>query len=273
MLNSAPMKSIALVLTTLLVACGPTVSGGDDDDDGDSGGPDGGQCQPAGGEICGNSIDDDCNGLADCDDVACAGQGECPNANCGEIQHPEASLALPDGEEAPPYTSVINFTGFSDGQVLSDPSKLLAVCVNMEHSWLRDLQIEISCPTGRTVVLQMFLGQEGSEVFMGIPDDSDDVDPNPGTGYEYCWTPTALNNDMLRYVDENLDPLGFHFDLPAGDYKPVGPWNQLQGCPLNGNWTFRVDDLWAIDNGFIFSWGMKFDPTIIEDCENWPPIG
>jgi hypothetical protein len=256
---------------TLLVACGPKAGAGDDDDDDDGNGPDAGQCVPTGVEVCDDVTDNDCNGLADCDDSGCAGSNLCPQADCGEIQHPEAALALPDGEDEPAYTSTINFTGFSDGQVLSDPSKLLAVCVNMEHTWLRDLQIEISCPTGQKVVLQMFLGQTGSEVFMGIPDDSDDVTPNPGTGYEYCWSPTAANNNMLQYVDDQGAP--FHFDLPAGDYRPVGPWNALQNCPLNGNWTMLVDDLWASDNGFIFSWGMKFDPSIIEDCTNWPPIG
>jgi subtilisin-like proprotein convertase family protein len=259
----------SLMLLGALVACGPSASGDDDDDDDDGGRVDSGVCVPS-TEICDDVTDNDCNGLADCDDQACAGSNLCPNANCGEIQHPEASLALPDGE-GNSYMSSINFTGFSDGQVLSDPSKLLAVCVNMEHSWLRDLQIEISCPTGRTVVLQMFLGQEGSEVFMGIPDDTDDIDPVPGTGFEYCWAPAAGRTNMLQYVDDQGAP--FHFDLPAGDYRPVGSWQELLNCPLNGNWTIKVQDLWGIDNGFIFSWGMKFDPSIIEDCTNWPPIG
>lgn len=257
-------------LLAALVACGPSAAGDDDDDD--DVGVDSGTCVPSGVEVCDDVTDNDCNGLADCDDAACEGSNLCPGGDCGEIQHPEASLALPDGEEAPPYTSTINFTGFSDGQVLSDPSKLLAVCVNMEHTWLRDLQIEISCPTGRTVVLQMFRGQTGNEVFMGVPDDNDDVDPVPGVGYEYCWSPTAANLPMLPYVDANAEPFT-HFDLPAGDYQPDSPWNELLNCPLNGNWTFRVDDLWASDNGFIFSWGMKFDSSIIEDCTNWPPIG
>lgn len=268
-ISLSPSSLAALFSVAMLAsACGPSAGGGDDDDDG-NGSPDAsGACVPTGPETCSNVTDDDCNGLADCDDVACEGNAACPSADCGEIQHPEASLALPDGEDEPAYESIINFTGFTDGQVLSDPSKLLAVCVNMEHTWLRDLQIEISCPTGGTTVLQMFLGQTGSEIFMGVPIDFDDPIGTPGTGYEYCWSPTAANAPMLDYATAN----GVH-DLPAGDYRPAGSWDALQGCPLNGNWTIRVDDLWASDNGFIFSWGMKFDPSIIDDCEGWPPIG
>lgn len=270
-MKSIAWSFVALFAAVLFTACGPSASGdGDDDGDDDVTGVDSGACVPTGSEsgACGDVTDNDCNGLADCDDSACTGSPDCPSADCGEIQHPEAALALPDGEDDPAYTSSINFTGFSDGQLLTDPSKLLAVCVNMEHTWLRDLQIEIICPTGNTVALQMFLGQTGSEIFMGEPIDYDDPIGTPGVGYEYCWSPTAANAPMLDYATAN----SVH-DLPAGDYRPAGTWNTLQDCPLNGDWTMRVDDLWASDNGFIFSWGMKFDSSIIDDCEGWPPIG
>jgi subtilisin-like proprotein convertase family protein len=248
-----------------LAACGPNGQPGDDDGGDDDDGP---SCANPAAESCTGGRDEDCDGLIDCEDTDCIEEESC--ANCGELEHPEASLALPDGE-GNSYVSSLNFTGFSDGQALTDVSKLLGVCVNMEHSWLRDLQIELSCPSGTSIVLQMFLGQTGSEVFMGQPNDDDDVDPVPGVGAEYCWTPNAVNPPMLDYVNNSGFP-GIH-DLPAGDYRSVTPMSNLLNCPLNGRWTIKVTDLWAIDNGYIFSWGVKFDPSIVEDCANWPPIG
>jgi len=248
-------------------ACGPALSSDDDGADDDSG--DAPDATPGDPEICTGGADEDGDGYTDCDDADCIGTEACPsdNPNCGELNEVTGSLALPDGE-GNSYTNALNFTGFSAGQTLDDITKLLGVCVNMEHSWLRDLQMEITCPNNTKVVLNMFLGQTGSEVFMGQPNETDEgtnVTPIPGVGADYCWTPTAANAPMLDYANAT----GVH-DLPTGDYQASTPFSALVGCPLNGDWTIKVQDLWAIDNGFIFSWGIKFDPSIVEDCTTWP---
>jgi subtilisin-like proprotein convertase family protein len=38
------------------------------------------------------------------------------------------------------------------------------------------------------------------------------------------------------------------------------------GAPLNGDWTIYIQDKWAIDNGYVFSWSIAFDPTLVQDC-------
>lgn len=263
------MRTFSLLACLFLIACGPAVreDAGDDvgGDDDPAGAPDAADCRDN-AEACGNGIDDDCDGFTDCDDVACFDVGECGNpGNCGTLDEQTGSLALPDGTGAS-YENALTFTGFSDGQVLEQVEDLLGICVNMEHSWLRDLQIEIQCPSGQMVVLQMFLGQTGSEIYMGQPNDTDGTTPVPGVGADYCWTPNATNPPMLDYCNQN--PL-VH-DLPPGDYRSVTPFSNLVGCPLNGDWTIRVQDLWGIDNGFIFSWSVRFDPSIVEDCDSWP---
>lgn len=261
--------TFALMMSSL-AACGPSVSGSDDDDtagddDGTGGGDvDAGPCTPT-VEVCDNLVDDDCDGRYDCDDPECATAGGCSNANCGTLESPEASLALPD-DGTTAFTSSLNFTGFTPGQVLPDISKLLGVCVTMEHSWIRDLQMEVSCPTGQNVILNMFLGQTGGQVYLGVPNDTDGTTPVPGTGYDYCWAPNAVNPPMLEYA--NANPLTG--TLPAGDYRSSSPMNVLEGCVLNGNWTIKVFDMWPIDNGFIFKWWLKFDASLVEDCASWP---
>ena len=244
--------------------CGPSdrVSPGEETDEEFPGGPDAAPCVPQ-AETCTGGEDEDCDGDVDCGDSDCNGVGDCPN--CGALDLTEGTpLALPDGEGSS-YETSIDFTGFTDGQLVESTGDILGVCVVMEHSWLRDLQIEVTCPSGQMIVVQEFLGQEGSELYMGQPNDADFEDPVPGTGAEYCWSPTAVNKPMLTYANET----GIH-DLPPGDYQAVDDYAKLIGCTLNGNWTIKVTDLWGSDNGFIFAWGIKFNAAIVEDCSDWP---
>lgn len=264
------------VLVASIGACGPESGGtGDDDDDDDdvqTDAPNNPECTNPVPEVCNNGLDDDCDLLGDCDDADCSAAANCSNPNCGMLQTPEGSLVLPDGacpeDETQPcegYENPITFTGFTNGQTLNDITKLLGVCVNMEHSWMRDLVIYAQCPNGTRVMLSDFEGHTGGQVYLGQPNDFDEGNPVPGVGWDYCWTPTAVNAPWIPYA--NANNVG---TLPAGDYQSSQPLNAFVGCPLNGEWRIRVEDRWGIDNGFIFRWSVKFDPSIVEDCENWP---
>lgn len=177
------------------------------------------------------------------------------------------SLALPDGNGTS-YETSIEFSQFSPGQTLPSGNDILGVCVNMEHSWLRDLEIKLSCPSGKSITLHNFAGEEGSGIFLGQPVDFDGTNPTPGLGYDYCWTPNATNGTWLEYVDINL----YNEDtLPSGDYSPYQSFDLLAGCPLNGKWTIQVTDLWSWDNGYIFSWGINFASALLPIEENFTP--
>ncbi|MBL7805342.1 MAG: proprotein convertase P-domain-containing protein [Saprospiraceae bacterium] len=178
------------------------------------------------------------------------------------------SLPLPDGTGIP-YETTIYFTEFSPGQVLTNANDLLNVCVNMEHSWMRDIEISLTCPNGQSVILHDHPGNFGSQVFLGVPNDNDAFFPIPGEGFEYCWTNNAPNGTWIEYANSVLPPFGG--TIPAGDYTPFDPFTDLIGCPLNGEWTITVTDLWPIDNGFIFSWGITFDPALYPDIETFQP--
>lgn len=277
----APFFQIVItsVLAVALGACGPEKGGEGDDIPGDPDGGGGGDtanpnCTNPVPEVCNNGQDDDCDNIGDCDDSDCSSDPSCANANCGILETPSASLSLPDGDcpkdETQPcdgFESDLVFTGFSAGQQLTDITKLLGICVNMEHSWMRDLVIYAECPSGTRVMLSDFEGHMGGQVFLGEPNDDDEFgDPVPGVGWDYCWTPTATRMPWIPYANAN-PAVG---TLPAGDYQSSQPLNAFVGCPLNGNWTLRVEDRWGIDNGFIFSWTVRFDASIVEDCENWP---
>lgn len=177
------------------------------------------------------------------------------------------SLALPDGTGIPYETSIF-FTEFSPGQVMTSANDLESICVNMEHSWARDVEISLTCPNGQSIILHDHPGNFGGEVFLGEPNDNDNVNPIPGVGYDYCWTNNAPNPTWLEYANTVLGGSG---TIPSGDYTPFQPISDLVGCPLNGEWTIKVIDWWPIDNGFIFNWSLKFKDALYPNIESFSP--
>ncbi len=278
--------SVAVVLISMLVACGPAGRGRLDDDDGT-----GADASTTGPEVCDDAIDNDGDGRADCSDIDCSGVGLCPI--CGSVEDPAATpLALPDGigmstvcstdadctdpvipncvakECHASYTSTLNFIGFPANSTLTDPTKLLSVCVEMEHSYLRDLQMELITPSGVLFILHKFVARTGGEIYLGVANDADTAaTPVPGTGATYCWTATA----PVAMLDTTGNPgptqaAGSSQELVPGNYKSIAPWTSLTNTKLNGMWTMRVTDLWPADNGFMFKWSIKFDPSLVSDC-------
>lgn len=176
------------------------------------------------------------------------------------------SLPLPDGTgEA--YTTGVTFSNFASGQTLQDASEILGICLNIEHSWLRDLEISIACPNGQSVILHDHPGREGANrTVLGVPE-TGDTPIIPGIGYDYCWVNDAPNPTWIEFVRNDPNAR----TLPSGNYSSFDPLSDLIGCPLNGEWAITVKDLWAQDNGFIFSWGIEFDPTLFPDLETFTP--
>ncbi len=179
------------------------------------------------------------------------------------------SLALPDGV-GDSYSTSISFSSFPPGMVLADTTDLLSICLSMEHSWMHDLQIELECPNGTRVMLQE-QEQITNEVWLGEPIDNDGTPPEQGTGYEYCWTPFSTNGTWTAYSQANDTGFGQPYTLPSQDYQAFGSMADFLGCPLNGEWTIIVTDLWASDNGWIFEWGIDFEPSLYPQQETFSP--
>ena len=300
-----PIFQLSVAAVALFAfACGPSTRAaghGDDDSTQDASTA---ACVMGSPEVCDDGIDNDCDGLVDCDDPDCSGVGTCPV--CGMVTDPQATITvLPDGigedgvtcttdancagtmeagtptpncinavdESGAPlnvckasYISPLNFIGFPTGATLTDTTKLLNVCATMEHSYLHDLQMELLAPADasglrRKVILNEFIGQVGPEVYLGMPNDNDEGHPMPGTGFVYCWKMSAT-----KTMDQVADaPAGPH-TLPAGDYKPSTAFSMMQDAPLNGIWEIRITDLYPQDNGFLFSWEIAFDPSLVTSC-------
>lgn len=171
---------------------------------------------------------------------------------------------LPDGSGVV-YTTTLEFSNFLAGQTIASPNDLEAICMNMEHSYVGDLDIWIECPNGTIATLVDF--DDGTNLtgqFLGLA--NDDGTLAPGIGFDYCF-----NNQAEFTWNQAVDVLdiGGAESIPAGDYAPVQSLNALIGCPLNGDWTLNVRDNLSIDNGYIFSWGLQFNDNLFPDLETF----
>ena len=174
------------------------------------------------------------------------------------------------------YSSELNFDFFEEGATLEDCDDLLSLTVNMEHSYMGDLDLSISCPDGTTVSLMSY-PNGGGACFLG--EAVDDGSNTPGTGYNYGWSPNPdiesnindnANWTQTAYIDNAGNNMNNNIANP-GIYASEGDLCDFEGCPLNGTWTFSVLDNLAIDNGFIFEWGLNLNPALIPGVTTFTP--
>ena len=190
---------------------------------------------------------------------------------------------LPDGNSVS-YTSELTYTVFEPGQTLTNINDLLGICLDMEHSYLGDLSIRITCPSGQSCLLKAYgsptvsggIATSGSTggggIHLGFAPDPSSGTPcytTPGEPLTYCFTPqstTPMGNNGPTTSVTYTDPCGntdTWQQLNAGDYGSYENMNVLLGCQLNGAWTITVTDNISLDNGYIFSWGLSLNPNLI----------
>ena len=218
-------------------------------------------------------------------------------APVGSIQ--ESSLAvdsmvfIPDGPNCSVqcYSSAVNFTSFPPAATITQASDILGVRLNIEHSFIGDINISLICPNNRTVLLLPdHCGNLSNSIsngsYLGLyyePDGSycNASDNTPGTGWNYCWSenPTYaqssgyiynsgnVGHDASSTVDSSHVAHGYPgqggFVQGQQYYTPHQSFSNLIGCPLNGLWQIQVCDTWGSDNGYIFSWELTLDPSLM----------
>lgn len=96
-------------------------------------------------------------------------QGKTPLANTAVIMHEPSSatserkdshpaglfsnndrIFIPDGLNCPDDSVItvgITVSGYPDGRLIQSPEDIISVCVNMEHSFMGDLEISLLCPS------------------------------------------------------------------------------------------------------------------------------
>lgn len=175
---------------------------------------------------------------------------------------PEATIGgggfIPDLNGVP-FSSTLTFTHFLPGQTLTNAAEIVSTCATMEHSFMGDLVIAITCPNGQLMVMHQ---QGGGGTDLGEPVLGENSPELQGECYNYCWSPTATNGTWADNSGGTLE---------AGTYESIQPFSNLIGCPLNGEWTFTITDLFASENGFLCDWSINFDPILFPTPTTYTP--
>ena len=182
----------------------------------------------------------------------------------------DSTMFIPDGPNCPQlcYNTDVTFTSFAPGQTVNSASDILSICVNMEHTFVGDLDFTIICPNSQQVVLKSYINSGGANLGNANSNDNSSqpcaasANP-PGTGWNYCWSeiyPT-IGTFNTHSSGTQMDSTNIYNN--TGYYDPEAAFAGLIGCPLNGTWTIKICDNWGIDNGYIFNWTLNLDPNLV----------
>ncbi len=184
---------------------------------------------------------------------------------------------LPDGS-GQNYSTDVNISGFPAGLTIANASDIKNLCITIEHSYLGDLEMTLTCPNGTTTnIFNSFTGNGlmpggfgGGSTFLGQAYDANIG--NPGVGWEYCFYDGAPNPAWVNgYTTVPVTTPSNGQSVQAGDYEPEQTFADLVGCPINGLWTITVRDNLGQDDGYIFEWGICFDPALNPNTETYAP--
>lgn len=162
---------------------------------------------------------------------------------------------LPDGNGVL-YSTCVTVDCFADTDVITDVSQILDICLNIEHSYTGDIDIKIISPSGQEVVL---FEQGGGGTYLGNANNDDSNDPGVGVDYCFSMSATTLLVNAPTIIAGSNPPSNSY--VPS-TYLPVETFDALLGSPLNGDWCIIIVDNIPVDNGYIFSWELNFDPSV-----------
>ncbi len=214
------------------------------------------------------------------------------------------TIYLPDGIMCgtPPtcsYVSPVTFTSFSPTATIQSPNDLLYVRISMEHSYVGDIWIRLTCPNQQYVSIMKkydfgystctssippqekgwLAGDNSESAYFGIPIDqygsATCIPTGLGTCWNYCWS-NATNQGYQyapgSYVYRTASVHNNSVDSTnvaqmTNVYHPDGDFSNLIGCPLNGVWSIEVMDGYGQDDGYVCGWEIALDPELLP--QNW----
>jgi hypothetical protein len=160
------------------------------------------------------------------------------------------------------HTSCFYFSGFAPNLTITSADDIQSVGVNMEHSYMGDIDVYLQCPNGQRMILYE---QACGGGYFGEPVDLEEIGTNScndgmewvGIGYDYYWT--MDNNNGLMAVNCP----GSSIPLPSGNYLPVDSFGSMVGCPINGEWCLIFVDFIGADDGVVFRTEIHFADYLV----------
>jgi len=149
-----------------------------------------------------------------------------------------------------PYESSLTYDEFPEGTTYN-AGDIDSIGINFEHSDMGNIQIKLTCENGNSVILKNY--DNTNHAYLGEPVD-DEASSESGITYQYYWSDASSSGTINSTT---LSP------IPEAAYLPEQSFDNLAGCPMNGTWTIDITDNQNTDNGFIFSWIIKFKTDIL----------
>ncbi len=143
------------------------------------------------------------------------------------------------------YTSVFDYRIFNKTDVIVNSTDFDTIGIELEHSNLSNLKIELLCPNSNSIILKDF---GGVNKYFGRPDNN--------VAYWYYWTNNPDNGTI-----NSANPTGV--SMPEGSYTSEQPFTNLAGCPLNGEWSIKITDNINPDSGYVYTARLKFSDAIL----------
>ena len=169
---------------------------------------------------------------------------------------------LPDSSTGV-YQTCITVDCYPAAQTMTSVNDLLDVFMNIEHSYLGDINISLTAPNGTTISLHDACC---AATKLGTPDENDGT--GPGVGWDYSFVEAGSTGVAFDAAPTMANGNGDQAKTP-GAYDSDNSFAAFIGTPLNGDWCLTINDNLAADDGYIFNWGVNFDPSIPPQDPNY----
>jgi subtilisin-like proprotein convertase family protein len=174
----------------------------------------------------------------------------CANTEKKVLNEPDL---LPDGNGVE-YAIPFVISDYPEGSTVAEAGGAILICATMEHSYLGDLDLWVTCPDGTRWALHYF--DRTDNITRQLLGEGDMNTTTADPAYQYCWRVDAPRT-FKEYV--NQTNLAVDESLPAGDYAPEDPLSVIADCVINGEWSLRVRDNFPVDNGSVAAWSVAFE--------------
>ena len=156
-----------------------------------------------------------------------------------QMYHTQSTLSvadtafLPDGIPCDPYgcsyRSTLTFTDYSENAIVESVDDIYYVKINLEHSFIGDIYINITCPNGQKADIMHWAGTGSSVCSDSIPDSS--IGWQPG---DNCYGSTFFGEAYDYGATDKCD-------ISASENAPGIGWNYCWSNNTSQGYTYAAD--------------------------------
>ncbi len=148
-----------------------------------------------------------------------------------------------------PYQNAITRKDFDIDARLTDSSQIDSIGLLIMHPNTQQVRITLTAPDGKTIILKDYGGNAN---YFGYPDQGQD-----GAKW-YFWKMNADSTINALNINNKQIPY-------SCSYLPEQGFSLLAGTLFNGQWTIKVTDNTAGDDGYVLGWAIYFDTAVVAD--------